>query len=68
MTQPYRAMLSQQALEPPAHEAIEANGGVGSIEIFMMSQAISMKRIADALEHVTDWRFNEAAIRTRGNS
>lgn len=33
-----------------------------------LSQAISLKRIADALESVIDHRFDEPAIRNRGDA
>lgn len=52
------------ALEPFA-EARRANLLLSDKEAAALSQAISLKRIADALETVLDWRFDQPAIRTR---
>lgn len=64
MTQPYQSTISGQAFEPAAHTALEANGGVMTPEIMMMSQTISLKRIADKLEQFGDQVASAGGINT----
>lgn len=64
MTQPYKTTLSRLALEPEAHNAIDANGGVMTPEAMMLSQTISLKRIADKIEALGDQVASAGGINT----